>query len=612
MSATKLDVRKWARRALIAIAALYGLYLLAIHLVLATPLLRHFTNKNSEKFLLEYGSAWSLVPGRVHVRGLRLRLKDSVAEVYIAADRVDAKFDLFALAKKTLRVREAKIAGVAVRVRERMLAEDISPRALEGVAEIPGFDGPPLKSVKPREAPELGKYWKVDLSAIHIDPLRELWIGPFRFAGDAVVDGGFYLEPLRQFELRPSKLYARDGTLTLAKRPFARAIRGPVAMSIARHDPLAIDGIEFFRFVDAHLEVASEVEGLGFSQRWLPPLTSTSVVGGAGLAKGDVRVVAGVLQDGSKLQFQFTRAIVRQPPLVGTLDAELALAVERRELRAGLTLKDLRVERRYAESYPIKAERLDVVAVSRSLDLARGPLDDVLATLDLPRATLTDTRILTGLVGDGLKLRGGVASAKVHLDLSVREKLLQGEFSFDAPKLAVQSDDVAFAAHVATELRFKALDLTTMRGAVPAAFLDIRDATLTGSDGPPPPSWWGRIDVANGTLDAAQKPMFAGDLKARARDARPIVYLATKGSPLPNWAREPLAMEGLTVAGKLHVGPGVALESFTGEGGSIELKGRAKKVEKKTEGHVTLSYGPFALTIQLGPKSGVGGGPKTK
>ncbi len=614
MSAPKVDiatVKKWLRYSVVALLAAYAVYLVAIHVVLATPLLRHFANKKPEKFLLEYGSAWSIIPGRVHVRALRIRFKDSVAETYLSIDKVDTTVELLPLAKKILRFRGPRLSNASVRVRPRMHPEDVRESSMQGMATIPGFDGPPLAKTEPREPPELDKYWTIDLQNAEID-LRELWIDTYRFAGRARATGGFFLKPTQEFELRPSRIEVTEGVLTLANRPFGRELRGSLEARIARHDPRALDGGEMFRHMDVHAKLASVVDELGFVQKWLAPGTGTHLTGGGGSAESEVHVVAGVLRDGTWLTFKSQRALVRHPPFSAWVDSDVDLRVAKGVASVRVLAHDLRLVRRWAESYPIESERIDLLVVTRSLDLARKPFDDVLATLDVPRATMTNTRMLTGLFGEQVKLQGGAAYLKAHVDLSVAESLLKGTISFDAPRLAAASSSTAFAARVAVGLEVERLDLSTMTGSVPRAYVDVRDANLVGLTTAPPPAWWGRVELRHGTLDAAQKPMFAGDLSAHARDARPIVFLATQKQGIPAWAREPLAMENLRLHGKLHVGPGVAVEALTGDGGAIDVDGRLAMVNRKNEGHVTLSYGPLALTIHLGPRGAVGGGPKNK
>lgn len=605
--------KKWLRGALIAIFGIYAFYLLAVHLLIATPLLRHFANKSPEKFKLEYGSAWSVFPGRVHVRGLQLRIRISDAEVYVSSDRVYGTISLFALTKKTIKAHDLQASGMTVRVRPRFDREDLKPLTMEGYAEIPGFDEPPFRSQKPRELTDVSGLWTIDLQRVNADTLRELWIGPYRFAGDARITGGVFIKPLREFELWPSTMEIRSGVLTLAKRPFSSDVKGTLEASIARHNPKAVDGTEMFRHLSGKVDLGSAIDDVGFVQRWLVPEANVQVSGGSGAAQSKVAIVNGVFQDGSTLIVKGQKMLVRHAPLSAWLDSDVVLRADQGALRMTAKLTELRIARRYAESYPIKSDQLVFTAVTRSLDLARKPFDDLLVSVDLQRATLTDLRILTGLLGKDLTLAGGVAYVKAHLDLSVREMLLQGELSFDAPKFAAKMTkpgEVAFAAKVSVGARFKSFDLSAMTASVPHAWFDMRDAVVTGEAKEPPPSWWGRLDLLHGTLDKAQKPAFAGDLEMRARDARPIIYIATAKNPLPNWVREPVAMEGLTVGGKLHVGPGFAVENLNGGGGGIDVSGRVKQVGSKTDGHVTLSYGALSFTVNLAPKEGVGGGPK--
>ena len=201
--------KKWLRRALLAILGVYAFYLLAVHALIATPLLRHLANKNPEKFQLAYGSAWSLVPGHVHVTALSLRIRISDAEVYITTDKVSGTINLFALTKRTLRGHDIHGTGATVRIRPRFEHEDLKPHTMEGYAEIPGFDGPPFRSQKPRELTDVDRLWTVDLRNVTVEGVREIWIGPYRFAGDARTTGGFYVKPLREFELSPCRLVSR-------------------------------------------------------------------------------------------------------------------------------------------------------------------------------------------------------------------------------------------------------------------------------------------------------------------------------------------------------------------------------------------------------------------
>jgi hypothetical protein len=61
-----------ARKPLLIAASVYGAYLLAGNVVLNTPVGRDLANRKPEKFVASWASAWTLVPGQVHARDVRL------------------------------------------------------------------------------------------------------------------------------------------------------------------------------------------------------------------------------------------------------------------------------------------------------------------------------------------------------------------------------------------------------------------------------------------------------------------------------------------------------------------------------------------------------------
>jgi hypothetical protein len=615
----KLTAKRVLKHVAVVVLGAYALYLLAIHILIATPLLRKITNQNSEKLFIAYGSAWSVWPGRLHIKALRIRWKDSYVESYVTFDKVVGTFDLVSLMKQQLRVRDVDATGVTVRVRPRLAPEEATPDALEGVAEIPGFTGPPLKKTEPRKVmtDENYKFFDIDLEDARIESLRELWIGPYRFAGDARATGGFYVRPNRKFMLRPSHMTVKSGNLTLAKRFFGQDVRGTIDMKIAMHDPRAVDGIEFFRHVDTHLKLESGVEDIGFLQRWFGPKAGVRVSGGKGTAKSDVWIEAGVLQNGSVLDLRANRALIHVPNRGSAwTDAVAHLKIENNEWRSTMTMTDVRIERRWAEPYPLRADRIDWLATTRSLDLANKPADDVLASVDVPHAKLTDVRALQGLFGKQGIVEKGVASLKFHADFSVRERLLKAELSIESPRFAMQYEEMHVEARVATGLRLSRLDIDVMNGTVSHGYIEVRDALVRAPNaGRPPPPWWGRLDVKDLAIDRDRKPIAAGSFAFAARDARPALHVVdAKKQTVPEWAKGPLAMDPLSLVGRLELGPGVALEKVRGEGGNIDIGGRVRKEGKRTDGEINLALGPLSLEINLGPgggmRPGIGGGPK--
>src|SRR5436305_28789 len=66
------SVRIWLKRLLFAILLLTGVYLLGVNLFLNSPLAPKAFNRRPAKFRIAWSAAWTVWPGLVQVRGLRL------------------------------------------------------------------------------------------------------------------------------------------------------------------------------------------------------------------------------------------------------------------------------------------------------------------------------------------------------------------------------------------------------------------------------------------------------------------------------------------------------------------------------------------------------------
>lgn len=593
-----------ARHVTLVVLGAWALYLVVVHVVLLTPLLRWGLNRTPEKILVEYGRAWSVWPGRVHVQNLRVRVTDSSVEAYIAIDRLAATFDLPRLAKKQFFVRDVDASGASVIARPKLRPEQLDPHVMEGVASIPGLSDPPLEP--PPKPPPEKQLWTVDLDRVRIEPLRELWIGPYRFHGDARVEGGFHLEPLRAFALRASSMDVRDGELTLAMRSFAHHTHGRLEAAIVEHDLRVVSGKALLRRVDAKLALESEVEDLGFLQRWVREVT---VTGGAGHVKSDVVVRAGVLEDRSRLDVDAKNILVSHPKLAVDGDLKASIAVEGKVAKIAFEPRDVHVRRRFAESYPIDVPLASLLAKTGAVDLAeRSPIDDLVVSVDVPSAKARDVRAFNDVVKS---LAPGSATASLHLDWSPGEHQVQGKATFDAPRLGLSDEELRIAAGVHAEAEVRTFDLRTLRGELPRATLQLLALDMVPAGGEPLTGWWGRVDLSNGRLDVRGHPQLTAAFVANARDARPLVHeLEAKGS-LPSFAREPLSVENVSLGGRLLLGPGIGVESLRARGGMLSITGDAKTAKGKKSGTLRIALGPLSADVNVGKDGGgVGGGPR--
>jgi len=68
------DMRRILIRTVVVLGVAYVvIYLIGANLILNTGLLQRAINRRPEKSLVEWRSGWTVLPGRVHVEGLRVR-----------------------------------------------------------------------------------------------------------------------------------------------------------------------------------------------------------------------------------------------------------------------------------------------------------------------------------------------------------------------------------------------------------------------------------------------------------------------------------------------------------------------------------------------------------
>jgi hypothetical protein len=106
-------VRTWLKRILLALLLLTGLYLLAVNLFLNSPLATRAFNRRPHKFQIHWTSAWTVWPGLIHARGLKVEGWRPNVAWSVRAERARGWIDLGSLGNRTFRIR--KLQGEEVR-----------------------------------------------------------------------------------------------------------------------------------------------------------------------------------------------------------------------------------------------------------------------------------------------------------------------------------------------------------------------------------------------------------------------------------------------------------------------------------------------------------------
>lgn len=319
------SVPRWLRIALIAVAALYAAYLVAANVILRTHLLRGWVNDGATDVrLMEYSSAWTIWPGRVHVNDFSLRFQDENVQFLLTVDHAVTDIDLLALTKRTFRSTKTVASGVSYFI--RMKTEDAKGKEVR-IAAYPPISGFENTLIRPEHesVPVSDEQYDSFIIEMHdiTATVKELWALEYHYRGEASVAGSFHLKPMRDMWLTPSVLLGDGGTLSIGNREFVRNAHMKVEVRIDPFDVRGPSGLEIFRQIDARLHVEGEATSLApFGDAYLSPKRDIHFEGGAGSVVADARLDHALLINGeTKVDYQTKSARVMTP--YGTFAGDL-------------------------------------------------------------------------------------------------------------------------------------------------------------------------------------------------------------------------------------------------------------------------------------------------
>jgi hypothetical protein len=464
-------VRIWLKRLLLVVLLLAGLYLLAVNLFLNSPLAPRAFNRRPERFQIGWSSAWSVWPGYVRVRGLRLRGHVNEVTWFVTAERARGWIDLPRLLHRTFLL--AELHGEEVRSRVLRGPDQKTPADRAAEKKAPGRVD---KSYRP---------WTLRFERVFLDHVRGFDFNDVHLAGDGRIEGAFSVVIGRSFRLEPTRVRMPAARLALGKDTIASGVDLEGSASLGPYAPREHPGMEGFDFLSGSLQARGTVPDLPFLEN--KGLTGSGTRN-PGTLLADLRFEQGRLMPGSRFDvtapaagstppFVFNTAVTggprgtlfrigmeakgltagrRQglPPLFRAAEITVAsTSPETRLSRIFATARDLRDPRKPAVTLPLTSD----VRASGVWIEAPGTRATLQATLDHASGRIDLAGLLArqidveGLRGDGVSARlsfakppsagqearppWSVRMADIHLDriheIALGDSLLAGDSQAD-------------------------------------------------------------------------------------------------------------------------------------------------------------------------------------
>ncbi len=609
-------MRKAALRALLAVIALYVAYVVGINLLLSTPSLRGMLNRNEGKLYVQYERAASWWPGRVHAEGLLIRASDNALEWQLKADEVDFTVSLLDLAKKRFHTTRLDGDGITFRMRLKLSPEDATPDRVSRIPTIAGFGDVPFKNPGPKpEPPSDANYhlWTVELDGIHATSVRELWLDTFRLAGDMRTDGGFYLRPLRRFELFPTSVELTNTEIRTGGDVILTDLKGRVDARVEGFDVRETQHGDILRFVSAYLPITAATGDLRFLRHFFPPGDDVELSGGHGKLRSDIRVQHGVVTANSTLDVDLEPVSVA----VGERRVQAAL---RMRLSAGeddagqwanlgTTLTGFSFFDTDAKTETLAANTMVASAHVPGTDLARLP-SEISYAFDVPRLLAPDLHAVDAYLAkqNVFRVSGGRGEMTVrgHGNQAGLESAVM--FAADDARLRLQGAD--FSAKLASNMNGKIVFASRMLN-LSASTVDLKDVNVVG--GPRDGAWWAHLEAKDGHVHLSPLSGRFG-LAAECPDARPLTWIYDKTPDASGFMKAMLsiapdslirsATRGVRATAEVLFAPrSLDVHALEMRSQSLEIRGELNERGDSKRGAFLVRSGALAAELEIKDES---------
>jgi hypothetical protein len=566
-----------AYRATLGLLAIYGLWMVAIHVFLWTPLLRNLINEHQQTVHIEYHQGWSIWPGRVHIDGLVLTVQDHFQQFRLAIDELDTTVVLYQLPSRKFHAEKVRAKGITFAMRRRLPPGELTQDALRGLPLIDNMPPLPLMEIDAEDETPDSRYtmFSVWLQDIRGDDIRELWFDKLRLEGKAQVSGAFYLKPQREIYIAPGVLHIEPSTFHIADSDVAEAVRGDLTLRAGPLNPRHMTPLKFVHAASLVSDLRGHLRGLEVA----------GLEGGAGDLHVEARVKDGKLAPGNRIEVE-----LGETGLAQVETKRLSILVE--EKHALIALHKVT-----APGATLQLARAELFGDAPDLADLQPPRS---MSLDLKNGTIQDAASLTAKLPKAMRLLGGRGTFSAHLEGPASNGA--GFVKLDLAEASIDARNETFRTDLAVDARINSFDFR--QGA------NLSDTTIDLQNGgikrdPQARLWWGHIKLPRAQLRFQNSEMIDADLVADCRDARPIVGLYARTGSLPGSMKQLFTMDGLHVWGSAAAGKGwVVLRELHAAGDGAQIRAVYRHEKAGDQGAAWIKVGIIPLALGVGQNGG--------
>jgi hypothetical protein len=572
--------------AVLAGAGLWLLYLAAANGFLSSRWGQQTLNRKPDKLTIAWQSAWTWLPGILHVRGLEIRGRARRAEWRTTIDRGRLVILLPSLLGRQFRL--------------------LSGDAHGGEIEVTVLPPPETPRSAARRRP-----WRVSLEGVSIEPLHVFRLNDYELRGAGRATGWAQFEVAGPTQLELTALSFVDTVVLDAEQIAAEALRLDGHL---RLDPFVIgeDTVQdLLAGLTGAVALETEASSLGFLAAYLDDMPWLRL-GGGGHLTAAIETTNGWLAPGSRLTLQGPTVGADLFGLHATGEGSLVGVVPEDSSHTELSLRlpGFSVSRQLDQALLLEGENLELLVTNDSTAIDR-PARGITLALRVPPARVPDLAAFSVYLPEaaGLAITGGTAQLEANLTYSAAEKTGNGRLLLSGRQVEATFHEVELRADLRLDTALADAHLEDGHIDISGTHLEI-DEVHTREDGQLRDSgWWGRIHLPDGRLvkvlgdPAAAPTAVEAAVSADLRDTGPLISLLQQHVPKLAWMDGLLTVHGVKARSNVSIqGPRISLadlEITGGKKGRLEILGQLDLVPEDAAGVLYARWGKLSAAVSL-------------
>lgn len=580
--------------ATVLVAALYGLN---VFLNVGLPIL---LNRQPERLLVSWDHAWTWDARTVRVEGVALRVQGPLDQWWLAVDRGVLTVDTFALLERRFQAEDVLADGVVLHYRRRSDAPTVPGQRPPGetidgrTAPIPGLENPPLEppeALYPRpEAP-----WLIALEGVEVDGLRELWLGDYRFVGEARLAGEVIVLPGSSIDLSGMSAEVFEGEILVEGIPVVSQLSLEAEGALEGVDPVVDAGAGMLRRLDAVLQLGGHVDDLRYVDIFLRDAPWVGIEGGSGRLDARFEIDDGVLGTASYAKAEVEDLSVRVGTYVATGDGRVNITLDG---QAHMALRLDRFSVHQGIGRPLvrgRGFRLD--AYTQALRFDEAP-SGFTAIATLPRSEVPDLRSFDWYLPSdiGLRITGGHAFVEGRARIEEDGNTVSGALTVDMPEARFAYTNIPIAGVVRVTGNVVSGRLDDGRYDIRGSAIAVHHVSVGGKN----PDWSARLNVREGRIATEARTFLTTRADFRCSDSSPFLRIAVGNRKIAPWVDDLVKLRNLEGEVRASIGEtSLAIDHLHIRAPKAELHLHLKQDGTATDALLFARLGLFGAATEL-------------